>query len=171
MLELVRPDASRQVEWLAMAEEFGRDRIDGGAMGSQTVDELRDPAAFAAWVAMLLDHERDENVPTEMVASTTRWVAVDGRLVGFLSIRHELNDFLRELGGHIGYAIRPAERGKGYATAATALALDECRRLGIERVLVTCDETNVASATVIERNGGVLEDVRGAKRRYWVDLR
>jgi predicted acetyltransferase len=119
---------------------------------------------------MLLDHERDENVPAELVASTTRWVAVDGRLVGFLSIRHELNDFLRELGGHIGYAIRPAERGKGYATAATALALDECRRLGIARVLVTCDETNVASATVIERNGGVLEDVRGAKRRYWVTL-
>jgi predicted acetyltransferase len=170
MLELVSPDASRQVEWLAMAEEFGRDRIDGGAIGSQTVDELRDPAAFAAWVAMLLDHERDENVPAELVASTTRWVAVDGRLVGFLSIRHELNDFLRELGGHIGYAIRPAERGKGYATAATALALDECRRLGIARVLVTCDETNVASATVIERNGGVLEDVRGAKRRYWVTL-
>jgi predicted acetyltransferase len=171
MLELVSPDASRQVEWLAMADEFGRDRIDGGAVGSQTVDELRDPAAFAAWVTMLLDHERDENVPTEMVASTTRWVAVDGRLVGFLSIRHELNDVLRELGGHIGYAIRPAERGKGYATAATALALAECRRLGIERVLVTCDDTNVASATVIERNGGVLEDVRGGKRRYWVDLR
>lgn len=170
MLELVRPDASRQVEWLAMAEEFGRDRIDGGAMGSQTIAELRDPAAFAVWVAMLLEHERGENVPAEMVASTTRWVAVDGRLVGFLSIRHELNDFLRELGGHIGYAIRPAERGKGYATAATALALDECRRLGIARVLVTCDETNVASATVIERNGGVLEDVRGAKRRYWVTL-
>ena len=170
MLELVRPEASRQVDWLAMAEEFGRDRIDGGAVGSQTVEELRDPAAFAAWVTMLLDHERDENVPTEMVASTTRWVAVDGRLVGFLSIRHELNDVLRELGGHIGYAIRPAERGKGYATAATALALAECRRLGIDQVLVTCDDDNVASARVIERNGGVLEDVRKGKRRYWVEL-
>jgi len=57
MLELVRPDASRHVEWLAMAEEFGRDRIDGGAMGSQTVDELRDPDVFRAWVDMLIDHE------------------------------------------------------------------------------------------------------------------
>ena len=107
---------------------------------------------------------------TELVASTTRWVAVDGRLVGFLSVRHELNDYLLELGGHIGYAIRPLERGQGYATAATALALEECRRLGIDRVLITCDDTNVASATVIERNGGVLEDLRGGKRRYWVDL-
>ena len=170
MLELVPPDTSRHAEWLLMAEEFGRDRIDGGAMGSQTVDELRDPDVFAAWVAMLLDNERGDNVPEGMVASTTRWVAVDGRLVGFLSVRHELNDFLRELGGHIGYAIRPAERGQGYATAATTLALAECRRLGIDRVLVTCDETNLASARVIERNGGVLEDVRGGKRRYWVNL-
>ena len=170
MLELVRPDASRHVEWLAMAEEFGRDRIDGGAMGSQTVDELRDPEVFGAWVDMLLDHERGSRVPAELVASTTRWVAVDGRLVGFLSVRHELNDYLLELGGHIGYAIRPLERGQGYATAATALGLEECRRLGIARVLITCDDTNVASATVIERNGGVLEDLRGGKRRYWVDL-
>ena len=170
MLELVRPDATRQAEWLAMAEEFGRDRIDGGAMGSQTVDELRDPERFRDWVEMLLDHERGVRVPPELVASTTRWVAVDGRLVGFLSVRHELNEFLLELGGHIGYAIRPLERGHGYATAATALALEECRRLGMDRVLITCDDTNVASATVIERNGGLLEDVRGVKRRYWVDL-
>ena len=168
MLALVVPDASRQAEWLAMAAEFDRARIDGGAMGSATVDELRDPDTFAAWVAMLHDHERGRNVPDELVHSTTRWIAVDGRLVGFMSIRHVLNEFLRELGGHIGYAIRPSERRQGYATAATALALAECRRLGIDPVLITCDDTNLASATVIERNGGVLEDVRGGKRRYWV---
>jgi len=170
MLELVGPDAARHAEWLAMADEFGRDRIDGGAMGSQTVDELRDADAFAAWVTLLRDNERGESLPDGFVASTSRWMAVDGRLVGFVSIRHVLNDFLREIGGHIGYAVRPSERRKGYATAATALALTECRRLGIDRVLITCDDTNVASATVIERNGGVLEDIRNDKRRYWVDL-
>jgi predicted acetyltransferase len=167
MVELVRPDASRRVEWLAMADEFGRAHIDGRAMGSQTVDGLRDPTAFAAWVEMLLDHERGANVPDGMVPSTSRWIAVDGRLLGFLSVRHVLNGFLRELGGHIGYGIRPSERRQGYATAATVLALAECRRRGIDRVLITCDDTNVASATVIERNGGVLEDIRNGKRRYW----
>jgi predicted acetyltransferase len=121
-------------------------------------------------VEMLLDHERGENLPEGFVPGASRWVAEDGRLVGFVSIRHELNNNLREVGGHIGYAIRPSERRKGYATAATALALEECRRRGIDRVLVTCDVDNVASATVIERNGGVLEDVRGVKRRYWIDL-
>lgn len=170
MVELVVPDVSRHAEWLDMANEFDRDRIDGGAMGSATVDELRDTGVFAAWVAMLLDHERGENLSDGFVSSTSRWVAEDGRLVGFLSIRHELNDVLREVGGHIGYAIRPSERRKGYATAATALALEECRRRGIDRVLVTCDDTNLASAKVIERSGGVLEDIRGIKRRYWIDL-
>lgn len=169
-VELVVPDASLEAEWLAMAEEFGRERIDGGAMGSETVDSLRAPGAFEAWVRMLLDHERGDSVPDGLVPSTTRWVAAGGRLVGFVAVRHELNDVLLELGGHIGYAIRPTERRRGYATAATALALDECRGLGLNRALITCDVGNVASATVIERNGGVLEDVRGDKRRYWVDL-
>lgn len=171
MLQLVRPDASRHAEWLAMAGDFGRDHIDGASMDSTSLDELREPAAFADWVDVLLSNERGERLPDGHVASTTRWMVDDhDRLVGFVSIRHELNDALREVGGHIGYAVRPSERRKGHATAATALALAECRCRGIDRVLITCDDTNVASATVIERNGGVLEDIRGPKRRYWVTL-
>ncbi|MEZ5097877.1 MAG: GNAT family N-acetyltransferase [Nocardioides sp.] len=99
-----------------------------------------------------------------------RWIADDGDLVGFLAIRHALNDFLREEGGHIGYSVRPSRRREGHATLALALALAEARALGIERALVTCDTDNVASARTIERNGGVLEDVRHGKRRYWIDL-
>jgi predicted acetyltransferase len=170
MLELVGPDAARHAEWLAMADEFGRDRIEGGDLGTRTIAELRDPDNFAAWVRLLHDNERGENLSDGFVACTSRWMVVDGRLVGTVSIRHVLNDFLREIGGHIGYAVRPSERRKGYATAATALALAECRRLGIDQALITCDDTNIASAMVIERNGGVLEDIRNGKRRYWVEL-
>lgn len=169
-IELVIPDAARHQEWLEMADEFDGVRIDGGALESVSVRDLRDPDRFATWVRLLLDNERGKNLPEGFVPSSTRWIAEDGRLVGFVSIRHQLNDWLREAGGHIGYAVRASARNRGIATAAAALALEECRRRGVTRVLITCDVDNGASATVIEHNGGVLEDVRGGKRRYWVTL-
>ena len=167
-VRLVRPDAARQSELLAMMDEFASDHIDGGAMGSQSVDQLRDPERFGAWVEMLDRHEAGVGVPADLVPSTSRWVEEDGRLVGFISLRHELNAYLFEQGGHIGYAVRPTARGRGIATAATALMLDIARLRRIDQVLITCDDDNAASAAVIERNGGVLEDVRDGKRRYWV---
>lgn len=151
-----------------MAEDFATDRIDGSAMGSQTLEQLRDPDRFRAWVEVLAHHEVRVGVPDHLVPSSSRWIEQDGRLVGFISLRHELNAYLLEEGGHIGYAVRPSARGRGIATAATALMLEDCRRLGIDPVLITCDDDNAASATVIERNGGVLEDVRDGTRRYWV---
>ena len=90
-------------------------------------------------------------------------------VVGFLAIRHTLNEFLLDQGGHVGYSIRPSRRGQGHATRALALALDRAAELGIERVLVTCDDDNEPSRRTIVRNGGVLEDVRGRKERYWID--
>src|SRR5699024_3362662 len=89
------------------------------------------------------------------------------QILGFLAIRHRLNRYLLELGGHIGYSVRPSARGRGIATAALEQALVEARELGIERVLVTCDEDNAASRRVIEKAGGHVEDVRENRRRYW----
>lgn len=99
---------------------------------------------------------------------------VDGVVVGRVSVRHELNAFLRLEGGHIGYAVGPAHRRKGYATEMLRQAVERLAALGVDRVLVTCDDDNVGSARVIEANGGVLEDVvqlgggRPPKRRYWI---
>lgn len=95
--------------------------------------------------------------------------------VGAVNIRHWLNDYLLQFGGHIGDGIRPSERRKGYATAMIRLALEECRKLGIERVLMTCDKDNIGSAKSIRNNGGVLENEvineDGAwEQRYWIDL-
>lgn len=88
-----------------------------------------------------------------------------GQAVGFLNLRLTLNDFLREAGGHIGYCVRPAQRGKGMAKQA----LRQARRHGIERLLVTCHSSNPASRRVILANGGVLEDIRNGIERYWID--
>ncbi|MBQ7172033.1 MAG: GNAT family N-acetyltransferase [Clostridia bacterium] len=97
------------------------------------------------------------------------------RLLGAVCIRHCLNDELFREGGHIGDGIRPSERRKGYATAMIRLALDECRKLGIGRVLMTCDKTNIGSAKSIVKNGGVLENEfvnsdGEIEQRYWIAL-
>ena len=97
------------------------------------------------------------------------------RLLGAVNICHSLNEALLKEGGHIGDGIRPSERRKGYATRMIGLALDECRKLGITRVLMTCEKTNVGSAKSIIRNGGVLENEfvnsdGEVEQRYWIDL-
>ena len=97
------------------------------------------------------------------------------RLLGPVNIRHYLNDDLLREGGHIGDGIRPTERRKGYATEMIRLALIECRKLGIEKVLMTCDRDNIASARSIIKNGGVLEDEfpnseGEIEQRYWISL-
>lgn len=94
--------------------------------------------------------------------------------VGAVNIRHFLNDSLLLNGGHIGDGVRPSERRKGIATQMIALALAECRKLGLARVLMVCDKENVGSAKSIQRNGGVLENevvVAGVtQQRYWINL-
>lgn len=95
-------------------------------------------------------------------------------MVGAVNIRHYLNDLLLLNGGHIGDGVVPSERRKGIATAMIGLALQECRKLGIDRVLMVCDKENVCSAKSIIKNGGVLEneiEVNGIiEQRYWIDI-
>lgn len=96
-------------------------------------------------------------------------------MVGAVNIRHELNAELLHSGGHIGDGIRPSERNKGYATQMIALALDFCREKGIHRVLMTCDESNKASARTIQKNGGIFDssfnnEVGVVEERYWIEI-
>ena len=97
-----------------------------------------------------------------------------GVMVGAVNIRHELNDALLLNGGHIGDGVRPSERRKGIATAMIGLALQECRKLGINKVLMVCDKDNIGSARSIIKNGGILENevaVDGTvEQRYWITL-
>lgn len=96
-------------------------------------------------------------------------------MVGAVNIRHFLNESLLLNGGHIGDGVVPSERRKGIATAMIGLALQECRKLGIERVLMVCDKDNIGSAKSIINNGGVLENevlVDGVtEQRYWINIK
>lgn len=132
---------------------------------------------YESWLASV--HDQKFNNPKAKMVPATQFLVVrksDGKLVGMVSIRHELNEYLNEFGGHIGYSVRKSERRQGYATRILKLALDYCRTLGIARVLITCDKENVGSATVIKLNGGKLEnetarDSNGSvTQRYWIDL-
>lgn len=103
---------------------------------------------------------RDDTNPSQDRVRATQYLALDGQghLIGMIQLRHTLNDYLLKFGGHIGYSVRPSERRKGYATQMLLLCAQEARKLGIDRVLVTCDASNVGSRGVIEKAGGILED-------------
>lgn len=132
---------------------------------------------WSEYLATLERERTGDDLPADRVPATFLLASLDGELVGRLSIRHRLNEYLAEYGGHLGYGVRPAWRGRGIATAVLRHGLELAAGLvDGERVLVTCDDDNLASAAVIERCGGVLEDRRadpfdgGTKRRYWIEL-
>ncbi len=184
MIRLDRPDVRVHLSYLEAHDEFGgrhRDgdgdwvepADDGGYAGiTWTRAELDTPDGFARFVRWRLDRAREDSPrPTGHVPSTFYWAVDDADPTTYLcsiSVRHRLTPFLLEVGGHIGYSVRPSARGRGVATEALRLVLPHAAALGIDPALLTCDLDNVASARVIEANGGVLEDVRGDKKRYWV---
>ncbi len=125
----------------------------------------------------LLEDKKDRTkIPSSRVPTTVLYGFVDGEIVGRLSVRHELNDELLRRGGHIGYVISPSMRGNGFANEMMRQSLLFCKNLGLEKVLVTCNDANVPSWKVIERNRGSLEDRRNDEksgelyRRYWIDV-
>lgn len=174
-LALVTPDprwARSYVE--ALHEGFRR--------GLQPVTPPERIAAIAAdfpgFLARLLDPEQIITLPNgerqKTVPFSIHWMVAGETFIGEVSFRHLLTDRLIQSGGNIGFGIRPTYGGKGYGKAMLALALDEARRRGLTRVLLTAHEWNKGSQGVIEANGGRLENTvedingGGTLRRYWI---
>ena len=150
------------------------------------IDQETNHTNHSPWVIFRTDYHDFDNYINQL----ERKIATDGmvpdstfflldidrnRLLGAVNIRHCLNDYLLEYGGHIGDGIRPSERNKGYATEMVRLALIECKKLGIDKVLMVCDKSNIASAKTIIKNGGVLENEiidenNKVNQRYWINL-
>ncbi|WP_344492767.1 GNAT family N-acetyltransferase [Glycomyces endophyticus] len=168
MPELIDPTTRLAASFTAALHEFSAADPDVGRSWTGTVIE-RFQRPGTDWVAGYVEAELGWRTvpPAGFVPFTTLWWADGDTYLGRISIRHRLNEHLRDIGGHIGYDVRPSARGRGHATAMLAAALPRAAALGIDTALITCDESNTASRKVIERNGGVLDDRRGDKLRYW----
>jgi predicted acetyltransferase len=173
---LIPPTSNVQISFLSAMDEFraeGRGGPDDTSMIGHEMQDYgarwADAAVFGEYVRWLREQAL-ENSPRAAgwVPSTTLWWVSGHEYLGRLAIRHRLTPRLLELGGHIGYDVRPSARRRGHATAMLAAALPWAAKLGIDRVLVTCDEDNTGSRKVIEANGGEFEDERGVKLRYWI---
>lgn len=138
--------------------------------------DYRHGMTFADFLRVLEDHRAGRGLPPEVVPSSFLFAFDHERIVGRASIRHSLTAPLSKVAGHIGYAVLPEFRNLGYATQILrAAACFAHEVLGLDRVLVTCDDDNAASIRVIEKNSGVYEntyeaaELRVPKRRYWID--
>lgn len=133
---------------------------------------------YKEWLQVIIN-ELDKNklAPGRVTATTYFTVRKsDNRILGIINIRHELNDYLLNFGGHIGYSIRPTERRKGYGNKQLKLGLEKCLNLEIKKVLITCREANMGSAKTIESCNGKLENIvfhpneEENFKRYWIEL-
>lgn len=170
MLELIEIDETIQKEAYEYKEEFilNKEIIHGGA-------GLDSFATFEEWQSSIRDNSNVNTLrPNRVLASTYFARNEDGILVGIIDIRHTLNDYLLNYGGHIGYSVRKSQRQKGYAKEMLGLALEKCRGWDIKHVLITCDKDNPASAKTIIANGGILENEVSHDgiilQRYWIDM-
>ncbi len=169
-MELVRPSVEYKDLFMSAAEEYRAENR------STRFDFDLAERDFPRFVRELNEHAEGKHIKEGYVPETMYWLVDDGDYIGQVNIRHFLNDHLMQIGGHIGYDILPSKRTQGYGTAQLQLALPKAKELGIERVLVTCDETNVGSRKIIERAGGVFEntvpnpDGGPDKLRFWIGI-
>ncbi|MBO7196288.1 MAG: GNAT family N-acetyltransferase [Clostridia bacterium] len=170
---LIKPTGEYAYEIADYRSEFLKagDSMDG--CGSLRF--IHDPMDF---IKKCIDYESPETLPAGRVIAT-QFMFVrrsDNRVVGMIQVRHYFNDYLEKYAGHIGYSIRPGERGRGYAKQMLASVLPFCREIGIERLLITCNEDNVKSEKTIIANGGVYESTvyepneKINLKRFWIAL-
>lgn len=175
-LKLVKLTKEYQRQLNEMLDEWTEDLAKNGGNSSPFAIFANDYHDFDNYVEKMYDND---HLKPGYVPTTTLFLYDDERdiFLGAVNIRHYLNEGLLYGGGHIGDGIRPSERRKGYATKMIGLALQECKKMGIDRVLMSCDPDNIGSKKSIMNNGGIFEDEIISKygnerlERYWIDVK
>ena len=169
-LKLIKAKTEMEEQYYEFAnewEKFGEEIIPQSA-------RLLD-MKYKEWLEYTNKLENQDTCPSHLVSAYTYFlVGENNKIIGSINIRHRLNDYLFNFGGHIGYGVRPTERKKGYASLMLSLALEVAKELGINRVLITCNKDNIGSAKTIINNGGILEnEVKEDDKlvqRYWIEI-
>jgi len=165
--EFLELNAGLKDEFLELANDYkraGENRFESG---------IED---FEAYLKSLEMYRTGKDLPEGHVGSNVFFLLIEDKMVGSGSLRHELSKTLAVYGGHIGYAVRPSERRKGYGSLILHLTLEKAREFGFKRVFITCDTDNIASSKIIKKNGGRLENqlfyepVGKLISQYWIEL-
>lgn len=165
---LSKPDRKYEGSWQAALREFE----ESGVSGFWNVPSK--PVDIGEYLRRTEDHARGLSLPDYWMPATTFWLIDGGEFMGHANVRHTLVEWSTKIGGHIGFAIRPSAWRKGYGRKILELALPEAKRIGLSRVLLTCNESNLGSRRIIEGNGGGYQDTHEVKgelvRRYWIAI-
>ncbi len=167
-IKLIKPCEKYLLSYLAACRELQSAGI--------TTNSFHNPDEFSEWKDNIFQRfeksSKGIDLPDGYVPATTYWLVDGKKYIGTGSIRHYLNESLKNFGGHIGYFIRPSQWNKGYGTIQLRLLLEKAHELGIENALLTCDVENIASARIMKKNGGrridqIEVEVAGELRRLF----
>lgn len=170
-MELIVPCKKYYSSYIEAIQEFSNHKVD--------TYEFLDASKYDIF-EKIQNFKTGKNLPLNYVKATYLWLVEDDEFIGEVSIRHELTDSLLCFGGNIGYGIRYSKWNKGYGTIMLSLALKYAKEvIGLDKVLITCNDNNLGSAHVIEKNFGVLQDkiinvidgVERITRRYWIEIK
>ncbi len=163
IIELRELSLNDGIEIYEMIQEIGP-----GENGYQNSAYNLEFKEFQSFLIESRDESLGINLQPHYVPQTIYWLMIDAKPVGIGKLRLYLNDNLCKIGGHIGYTIRPSERGKGYGNIILEELLKKAKAKGIKEVLVTCNESNSLSRKIIELNNGELKDIDQGECRYWI---
>ena len=170
---LLRPTS----EYASQIIEYRQEFLDAGDSmdGTGPLRRFENPEEY---IKICAEYEDPEKVPSHLVPATQFFFIrkSDNKLVGMIQVRHSFNDYLEKYAGNIGYSVRPSERRKGYAKEMLEMVLPFCRKVGIDKVMITCIDGNIGSEKTILANGGIYESTihepnsnRNLKR-FWITL-
>ncbi|MBU2542930.1 GNAT family N-acetyltransferase [Patescibacteria group bacterium] len=168
-MKLVTPNLKYEKSWKEGLVEFDDTELWDGFW-----NVLEKPTNLKDYIKKTKDYSKGKNLPEHWVTSNTYWLVDKEKFIGHVNVRHKLSEQLKKAGGHIGYAIRPSMRKQGYGLKILQLALLEAKKIGLNKVLITCEDSNQISQKIIEKNNGQLENIFKVNgkmiRHYWIKL-